>query len=154
MDIGNIIGTMRWILLYRSRTVKRVMTDFGNELFQKFRQTKQYASFLEHLKNVSHSASHEAQAISVLTTILKNSQGKKMSEQEEYYIAACYKLLSDINISTLYHNIITKKMPNYKIDDEKLLTHIIFQNTGILKKCKGKIMKLITVLPRSSCQTY
>lgn len=140
-DIKKIIFLIRLLLIYRSRTMNRMKKDFGNNLFQNLCQAKQYATFLEHFKNVTHSDPEKEQAVAVLTTILnKGTKGEK-SEQEKYYIATCYKLLADINISTLYHNIITNKVMNNALDTENFRNHVIFRDTDILRRINGVIFE-------------
>lgn len=140
-DMKKVIFMVRLLLIYRSRTRNRMKQDFGNHLFQNLCQAKQYATFLEHFKNVTHSDPEKEQAVAVLTTILKKSTGVVKSEQEKYYIAACYKLLADINVSTLYHNIIANKVMNNAIDTEDFWDHIIFQDKDILRKMNGIVFE-------------
>lgn len=140
-DMKKVVFMVRLLLIYRSRTRNRMKQDFGNHLFQNLCQAKQYATFLEHFKNVTHSDPEKEQAVAVLTTILNKSTRTVKSEQEKYYIAACYKLLADINISTLYHNIIANKVMNNALDTEDFWEHIIFQDTDILRKMNGIVFE-------------
>lgn len=140
-DMKKVVFLVRLLLIYRSRTRNRMKQDFGNHLFQNLCQAKQYATFLEHFKNVTHSDPEKEQAVAVLTTILNKSTGEMKSEQEKYYIATCYKLLADINISTLYHNIIANKVMNNTFDTEDFWDHIIFRDTDILRKMNGIVFE-------------
>lgn len=151
-NMKRVLFMMRLLLIYRSRTLNRMKKDFGNNLFQNLCQAKQYATFLEHFKNVTHSDPEKEQAVSVLTTILIKDTGSLKSERENYYIAACFKLLSDINVSTLYHNIITDKVMNNAIDSEVLTENVILRDTNILRKINGVFFEQCRNLKNSKLQ--
>lgn len=117
-EIRQLLFDIRLILLCRSRTITRMKRDFNNSLFQSLWQTKMHNMLLEHFKNASHEDPEKGDAahriINYIWQIDKECRNTDKKENEEKglrrYKAVLLKMLADNNVSSIYHEILAKRL--------------------------------------------
>lgn len=117
-EIRQLLFDIRMILLCRSRTITRMKRDFNNNLFQSLWQTKMHNMLLEHFKNATHSDPEESDAmrksIHYIWRIEQYCRKEGINRDSEnglrIYKALLLKMLADNNISSIYHEILAKRL--------------------------------------------
>lgn len=148
--IQDIIFDLRLILLCRSRTITRMKRDFNNNLFQRLWQTKKHSILLEHFKNVSHINPEEndvtSKTINYIWKIDENCRKSKVNLEMglRIYKAVLLKMLADNNVSSIYHEILAKRLVSSYVIAEIFTAGGIFSDITDLKyiihKKQGKTL--------------
>lgn len=117
-EIKQLLFDIRLILLCRSRTITRMKRDFNNNLFQSLWQTKMHNMLLEHFKNATHNDPEESdvmrKTIHYIWRIEQYCRKEGIDTEAEtglrIYKALLLKMLADNNISSIYHEILAKRL--------------------------------------------
>lgn len=117
-ELRQLLFDIRLILLCRSRTITRMKRDFNNNLFQSLWQTKMHNMLLEHFKNAAHNDPEESdvmrKTIHDIWRIDQYCRKGKIDQDAEnglrIYKALLLKMLADNNISSIYHEILAKRL--------------------------------------------
>ena len=117
-EIRQLLFDIRLVLLCRSRTITRMKRDFNNNLFQSLWQTKMHNMLLEHFKNVAHNDPEESdvmrKTINYIWRIEQYCRKEGIKSDAEnglrIYKVLLLKMLADNNISSIYHEILSKRL--------------------------------------------
>ena len=135
-EIRDLLFDIRLLLLYRSRIITRMKRDFNNNLFQSLWQTQRHNLLLEHFKNVSHMNPGESNTMDkIMEDIWRISDFCKKSNKIEdiqqglrIYKSMILKILADNNISSIYHEILSKKLLANEVQIEEFSTGGFFDD--------------------------
>lgn len=132
-NISEIVFCARCILLFRSRTLIRMIRDFTNNIFQNLWETKRYNMLLKHFKNVSHTETENS-----TNTVLDHIKGleycgKDIYEHNKKSRALLIKMLADNNISLIYHEILAKYLLAEGAEETDFLQDNILKDLDIFK---------------------
>lgn len=135
-EIRQLLFDIRLILLCRSRTITRMKRDFNNNLFQSLWQTKMHNMLLEHFKNAAHNDPEESDVMrKTIHCIWRIEQyckegGTKQDTENGLKIckALLLKMLADNNISSIYHEILAKRLVSNEVCPTPFSVKGIFSN--------------------------
>lgn len=135
-EIRRILFDIRLILLCRSRTITRMNRDFNNNLFQSLWQTKMHNMLLEHFKNATHNDPEESdvmrKTIYYIGSIEQYCKREGINSDAEnglrIYKALLLKMLADNNISSIYHEILAKRLVSNDVFPTLFSVKDIFSN--------------------------